>query len=166
MPDSYEIVVRLTKPDLPASQRREALKKFADENRWVPSDEIEDYPGTEGFTNGHLVVEHGLSNTAVISFLKSNHPYGTLTEEEKLKILAISYNNLVEWHLFPDLNGLTRVFNRVKSLKEGTEYISLSQHEDAWRAEAFDRISGRRPNPNIDACVKSVLGKKNIITHC
>lgn len=58
---------------------------------------------------------------------------------------------MVEWHLFPDLNGLTRVFNRVRSLQDGTEYISLSQQENAWRAEAFDKIVGRRPNPNIRA---------------
>jgi len=151
MSATYEIIVHLTKPDLPVSQRREALKRFADENRWVPSDEIEDYPGTERFANGHLVVEHGLNNTAVISFLKSDHPYGILTEEEKLRLLGISYNNLVEWHLFPDPNGLTRVFNRVKSLQKGTEYISLSQNENVWRAEAFDKIIGRRPNPNIKA---------------
>ena len=167
MSASYEIIVHLTKPDLPASQRREALKRFAYENRWVPSDEIEDYPGTEGFANGHLVVEHGLNNTAVISFLKNDHPYGTLTENEKLRILAISYNNLVEWHLFPDMSGLTRVFNRVKSLQDGTEYISLSQHEDVWRAEAFDRIIGRRPNPNIrgldDALMATISYWKRVL---
>ncbi len=149
MGNNYEILSHLTDPMLPSSQRRKALKSFADENNWLPSDEIDEYLGTEVFSNGHLVIEHGLNNTAVISFLKRDQPFGILTEEQKLRLLSISYNNLVEWHLFPDLNGLTRVFNRVKSLKDATRYISINEEENVWRAEAFERITERRPNPNI-----------------
>ncbi len=149
MGKSYDIIMDLTSPALPAAQRREALKRFADENNWLPSETITEYPGTEDFCNGHLVIEHGLDNTAVITFLKQNQPFGHLSEEQKYRLLSISYNNLVEWHLFPDLNGLTRVFNRLKSIKDATRYISINEDADVWRAEAFDRIIGRKPNPNI-----------------
>jgi len=149
MGNNYEILFNLTDPTLPSSQRRKALKSFADENSWLPSDEIDEYPGTEVFSNGHLVIEHGLNNTAVISFLKRDQPFGGLTEEQKVRLLSISYNNLVEWHLFPDVNGLTRVFNRVKSLRDATRYISINEEEKVWRADAFERITERRPNPNI-----------------
>jgi len=149
MGNNYEILSHLTDPMLPSSQRRKALKSFADENNWLPSDEIDEYLGTGVFSNGHLVIEHGLNNTAVISFLKRDQPFGSLTEEQKLRLLSISYNNLVEWHFFPDLNGLTRVFNRVKSLKDATRYISINEEKNVWSAEAFERITERRPNPNI-----------------
>ncbi len=157
MGKSYEIIVRLTNPDLPASQRREALKRFADENEWLPSDEIDEYPGTEQYANGHLVVEHGLENTAVITFLKRNQPFSQLDYQQKLRLLSISYNNLVEWHSFPDERGLTLVYNRVKSMKEGTKYISINEDEDVWRAEAFDRITGKRPNPNVKSLDNALI---------
>lgn len=149
MANNYEIISLLTDPNLPSSQRRKALKDFADENKWLPSDEVDEYPGTEAFSNGHLIVEHGLNNTAVISFLKRSQPFGQLNEEQKLRLLSISYNNLVEWHFFPDLHGLTRVFNRIKSLKDATRYISINEEENVWRAEAFERITEKRPNPNV-----------------
>jgi len=157
MQKTYEIIMRLTDPDLPPSQRREALKKFADENEWLPSDEIDEYPGTETFANGHLVVEHGLDNTAVITFLKRDQAFSRLNDEEKIRLLSISYNNLVEWHLFPDLNGVARVFNRLKSIKEATRYISVNEEADVWRAEAFDRITGRRPNPNVKSLDSALM---------
>lgn len=124
--------MQLTDPKLSPSHRRPALKRFADENKWLPSEIEVDYPGTENFSNGHLIIEHGLDNTVVITFLKQNHPFGQLSEKDKLRLLAISYNNLVEWHFFPDLSGLTRVFNRIKSLSEATKYISIIDEKDVW----------------------------------
>lgn len=157
MQQSYDIIMRLTDPNLPPSRRREVLKRFADENEWLPSDEIDEYPGTEKFANGHLVVEHGLDNTAVITFLKRNQAFAQLDDEIKIRLLSISYNNLVEWHLFPDLTGLTRVFNRLKSIKEATRYISINEEANVWRAEAFDRITGRRPNPNVKSLDNALM---------
>ena len=87
MGKSYDIIMDLTSPALPAAQRREALKRFADENNWLPSETITEYPGTEDFCNGHLVIEHGLDNTAVITFLKQNQPFGHLSEEQKYRLL-------------------------------------------------------------------------------
>ena len=74
MTSPNDIVVRLTERSCLAPQRRRDLQSFAEEAGWKPSDEIDEYPGTEEFANGHLLVEHGLDNAAVISFLR-RHPH-------------------------------------------------------------------------------------------
>ena len=159
--------MNLTNPELPISQRQKELKRFADENSWLPSDEIIEYPGTESFSNGHLIVEHGLDNTAVITFLKSDRTFKSLSEEEKIRLLSISYNNLVDVHFFPDPYGLTLVFNRIKSISEATKYISRAEEEQVWRAEAFERIVGRLPNPNLksldDALMETISIWKRVL---
>jgi type I restriction-modification system DNA methylase subunit len=149
MGNTSDILFELTDPQLPSGERRRALKRFADETRWVPSEEIDEYPGTELMCNGHLVVEHGLNNSAVITFLRRDRPFNDLTEDDQVRILSISYNNLVDWHLFPDPQGLTRVFNRVQPIRDGLRYISRAELAHVWRAEAFEQITGRRPNPNV-----------------
>src|SRR5579862_7731169 len=146
-PSAYETVLRLTNPELPPSQRRIALREFALLNGWRPSDEMDDYPGTERFANGNLVVEHGLDNSAVISFLRADCPFLALNRIDQNRLLCISYNNMVDWHVFPDQVGATFVYNRVDP--PFTRRILLSEQSDFWRAEAFDRITGRKPNPNV-----------------
>lgn len=147
MTTSYDIINRLTEPDIPPPQRGPALHQFAHINGWVPSGEIPEYPGTESLSNGHLVVEHGLDNTAVITFLKRNKPFTQLTIDEKLRLLSISYNNLVECHFFPDTNGLTFAYNRTEPIF--SKYLSVHEHESIWRAEAFDTITAYSPKPNL-----------------
>src|SRR5215211_2778171 len=101
MISSYDIVTSLTEQALPSNERRKLLRQFAESTGWVPSDELEEYPGTGAVANGHLLVEHGLANTAVISFLRPNIRYHALAPEDRIRLLEISYNNLVHWHLFP-----------------------------------------------------------------
>src|SRR4029077_16528304 len=50
---------------------------------------------------------------------------------------------------------LTLVFNRNDPPVE-THFL-LSQTSDAWRAEAFDRIVGRRPNPNLKSLDRALI---------
>jgi type I restriction-modification system DNA methylase subunit len=145
----------LTEMTLSPSQRGEWLQRFARDNGWHPSDQIEEYPGTESFTNGHLLVEHGLDNTAAITFLQNAYSFGQLDWAVQHRLLAISYNNLVDWHLFPDRNGILRVYNRAKPLN--VEYVSLHDQPDAWRAESFEQIVGRRVNPNLPSLDSALI---------
>ncbi len=147
--NTYDIVVSLTEEDRPAPERRRLLKQFADATGWVPSDELEEYAGTIAVANGHLLVEHGLANTAVISFLKPRTRYRALVLDDRIRLLEISYNNLVPWHLFPDREGLTVVYNLTDPPRDS--YFERSSTFDAWCAQAFDRITERRPNPNVKA---------------
>jgi len=139
------VLERLTNEDLFGAQCRESLKEFAHVSRWQPSDVVEGGPGSPA--NGHLVVDHGLDQTAMISFLRRGSLYGSLDTNARDRFLSMSYNNLVEWHLFYDRNGVTFVFNLQdppKPIRKSVEEIS-----DYWHALAFDRIVGRRPSPNL-----------------
>jgi type I restriction-modification system DNA methylase subunit len=162
--DSVEIVSQLTEETLPSSERRRALEQFAKMNGWQPSDEIE-YPATSAIANGHLVVEHGLQNAVVISFLRGGRAFKSLTTEEQMRLLSISYNNLIDWHFFPNSQGLTYV----NILSRPLDPIQKSRFEfpDLWRAEAFDKIVGRRPNPNVksldDALVSTLRYWKRLL---
>ncbi len=140
-------IVRLTDPGLPSSQRYEKLRDFAHTFGWRPSDALIEYPGAESLANGHLVVEHGLDITAVITFLKYTHPFYELRRDDRINILSISYNNLVDWHLFPDREGLTVVLNRAEPIVPKRQ--SAFEDPDIWRAEAFERITNDHPSPNL-----------------
>jgi hypothetical protein len=75
------------------------MRSFAEEFRWAPSYEVRGTFGVDS-VGGHLVVEHGLDNSATISFLKARHRAEDLNAGQLRALLAISYNNLIEWHMF------------------------------------------------------------------
>ncbi len=162
---SFEIVARLTESSLPINERQIALRDFAQTNGWRPSDLLIEHPESTELANGHLIVEHGLDNTAVISFLKADNSFYMLNYAEKLSLLSISYNNLVDWHFFPDKNGLTFVYNLTKPAFQG--HLSIHEDPDIWRAEAFDKLTGKRPNPNIksldDALIQTLSLWKRLL---
>jgi tRNA1(Val) A37 N6-methylase TrmN6 len=146
MATTADIVYRLTEANLGSAERQRSLRDFADATGWFPSDQMVDYRGTETFTNGHLLVEHGMANTAVISFFNSTRPYGTLERHERIRLLELSYNNLVDWHLLPDMRGLTAVYNRTDPPRD----FRFEGH-DKWRAEAFDVITDQHVRPELKA---------------
>lgn len=158
MDEGYRIVIRLTEENLPTPERRRMLKEFARLNGWRPSDLMEEHPATLEFANGHLIVEHGLNNSAVITFLKPHVRYEGLSHNERLQLLSLSYNNLVDWHVFPDASGAKCVYNRTDPPTEF--YIDHGVSTNCWHADAFERIVGRRPNPNLraldDALIETV----------
>lgn len=127
----------------------DALRRFASEYGWRPSDELDHYSGTESFSNGHLVVEHGFDRTAVISFLRSDTPYLELPISDRRTLLELSYNNMVDWHLLPERFGMRVVFNRTDPLQY--QFFPATSTEDVWRADAFERLTEKRPNPNVKA---------------
>jgi len=138
MDNSFKTIKELIEPKLSTSSQRPLLRKFAQENGWIPSFDI-DYPFSKTLANGHLVVEHGLDTTAVITFLKRDNPFSYLSPQQQLELISISYNNLVDWQLFPDLYGLTIVYNRTQPLTP--KYISLPENNNAWRIETFEKES-------------------------
>ena len=146
--DILKIIVNLTEGTLGPNDRRRALLDFARINGWRPSD-IEDYPAVADLAKAHLVVEHGLDPSVVISFLTSNMPYSHLPKDSQFRLLGLSYNNLIDWHFFPDKGGLCWVFNRSNPPTEGRLFVE--EDPNSWSAQAFDKIVGRKPNPNVKA---------------
>ena len=144
---SLRIVQRLTQHSPHNGQSRRDMQEFAELCGWIPSDQMENYPGLESVANGHLVVEHGLDNTAVISFLRGAPLFSMLSPDHQRGLLSISYNNLVDTHYFPDDDGLVYVSNRTYPFRPVR--IRIAEDPECWRAEAYDRVTGRRPNPNV-----------------
>ena len=149
-----DLVARLTERHLSSHHRRIALIEFARATGWRPSYELES-TDLESIANGHLVLEHGLDNTAVISFLKDSVSFLTLPADERILLLSTSYNNLVDWHLFPQRDRLTYVFNR--SDPAVVNHVLLSDQPDSWRVEAIAKIIGRRPNPNLKSLDRALI---------
>ena len=155
MVNQYDIVVQLTSQRISGSDRIRMLNDFADELGWQPSDRLEDRTVAD-FANAHLVVEHGLENTAVITFLLDVRRFSDLGYAEKNRLLTLSYNNMVDWHIQVELDGVTFVFNRTDPPKIERYPISRD-NVDMLRSKAFEHIAGKRPNPNLPALDNALI---------
>ena len=150
---------------IPQDRLRVALVRFAEDNGWRPSDLVASYSGTEHFATGHILVEHGLSHSAVLTFLRRDVTFEDLDRSDQTRVLSLSYNNLVDWHCFPSNRSQFIVYNRSQKTSEGK--IEIPRRRDAWRVEAFDAVIGRKPNPNFpaldDALIPTVSRWKRIL---
>ncbi len=126
------------------------MTDFAYEFQWHPSDSLE-IPLVSDLCSAHIIVEDGLENTAVISFPSNNRSYSDLDSFEKRRLLSVSYNNLIDWHIHVEYDAVTYVYNRTKSATV-VEHSSVSRDNlDRLRSEAFEKLIGKRPNPNVPA---------------
>ena len=154
-----EIFRELTSTDRVAF-KHSIVDDFAIQMGWKPSYFLQSK--TDYFSNGHLIVEHGLENTAVLSFL--NKSYFELTLEERKKLLNISYNNLVDWHISIDRQDVSFLYNRSQS-HSVIETNRIDQAEfQSLRSDAFQRVIGKKPSPNIppldDALISTIANWK------
>lgn len=152
----------LTTAPLPADARRRALDQFAMDLGWQPSDPL-DLVAADEVSNAHLVVEHGLQNTAMISFLRRS--YADLSAHHQRQLISLSYNNLVDWHVAIDPQRVHYVFNRIDPPEVIAAYPV--QDEAALRSDVFAEVIGKKPSPNIpaldDALIKTIsLWKRHI----
>jgi hypothetical protein len=132
---SFELYNRLTEWNLGTQDCRRNLLEFAEINGWTPSDAVPE-ERDQSPSSGHLVVEHGMDNTAVITFLRHGNPFNQLQLSQQIDILSLSYNNLVDWHLFPDRDGLLLVHNRTKPISQ--KRVSIADNRAAWHSQSFD----------------------------
>jgi methylase of polypeptide subunit release factors len=157
MADHYQLVQRLTEPGLPLGDRRRLLNDFAAYLGWRPSDAVE-IPGAGSFSTAHLVVEHGLQNTAVISFLSAPHRFPDLTFTEKNLLVNASYNNLVDWHLGVDFDGVSFAYNRAAPPEFYSYRRQYSRTDsNALSGSHFDVLSTDHPPPSIPALDDAVI---------
>jgi len=147
MLDQYDIVTRLTSEALSDIDRPRILNDFASELGWQPSYHLGDLTVGD-FANAHLVIEYGLENTAVITFLRAPRGFSDLGHTEKSRLLTISYNNLVDWHISIETNAVTFVFNRTKPMSVVEGHRISRDNVDALQSETFEQIVGKRPSPN------------------
>lgn len=149
MRDAYDLVLDITSHELPQGEMHRALRDFSRELGWRPSYYIVEAPFVDETAKAHLVVEHGLEPSAVITFLGTARPFSAIQLSEQNRLLEISYNNLADWHLCVEPTQVSFCYNRTRPFTLiGTERISRS-NMDTLRNESFDQVVGRRPNPNL-----------------
>lgn len=111
MTEGFDILVKLTTAQ--SINPNELDRMFKDFSRilgWEPSLRYEPDADLIDITHGHLVVEHGLEQSAVITFLLK--PIDKLEPEQSRKIISVSYNNLIDWHLYVERDKVSFIFNR------------------------------------------------------
>lgn len=167
MPNIYDLVQDLTTRDLSQTELRRALNDFSSQLGWRPSYHLIEPPLVGHMAKAHLVVEHGLEPAAVITFLDRTNPFSNIQLTDQYRILEISYNNLVDWHLCVEYDKVSFCFNRTRPFSiVQVEPISRANF-NALRNEAFDQLIGRRPNPNLpnldEALIKTISSwKRNL----
>ncbi|MGE3076279.1 MAG: N-6 DNA methylase [Dehalococcoidia bacterium] len=167
-PTGYELVQRLISGGYGSDAHPRAITEFAYEFGWRPASVVNSlWPGTDGRVN-HLVVEHGLENSAVITFVPPQRRTSTLRLDERNELIGLSYNNLIDWHVFVDRDSVTHCYNRSTrpaalqtSILSPTDYDSLSQLH-------FQRVLADAPPPNLpaldDALMETISRWKRILT--
>src|ERR1017187_1156499 len=166
MQNEYELVNRLTSAQIFGSEKNRMLNDFAQTLGWNPTDRFEARE-LENITNAHLLVEHGLEQTAVISFFKYPRRYTDLSVTETQQLLAISYNNLVDWHIQVDSEEFLFVYNRTTPPRIVQRFQFSRREANKLRSEVFEQVTGARQNPNIpaldDALIRTIsYWKRNL----
>lgn len=87
---------RISNEGLSFDERRKAVLGFAQKAQWSPSDLLTDYPVGSDYAFAHLLVEHGLGNAAVLTFLRPPYTFESLSPLDQNRLLSVSYNNLID----------------------------------------------------------------------
>jgi N-6 DNA Methylase len=156
MANQFDIVAQLTSGFLSESDRVVRLQEFSRELGWRPTDRL-DTPALREIAVTQLLVEHGLENSAVLSFIQSPKLYSTLSSEDRQSLLSTSYNNLVDWQVAIDSAGISFVYVRTR-IPTPVERRELSRENyESLRSEIFEQVVGRRPSPNIPALDEALI---------
>ena len=148
MNEAYDLVLQMTSEQ--ASAGPTPYRKFSQLLGWTPSDLVH-LPAADNIAAAHLVVEHGLENSAVLSFLRYPRRYGDLSFDEQRILLGISYNNLVDWHISITRDEVLYLYNRTDPPSIVFREAISRPTMDSLRSAKFDQITGKKPNPNIPA---------------
>ena len=148
MGSNLDLVHSLTDLSTPRNERRELATTFSRAFGWRPNDFID---AESELTTASLVVEHGLDSAAVLSFLPGEGALRRLRVEERRRLLGISYNSLVDWHVWIDRDSVECFYNRTDPPSQTYAHRFGYDDESALTKEVFDQAIGRAPSPNVPA---------------
>jgi hypothetical protein len=156
-----ENLSRITDDQIPDEGRKFAIRDFTERLDWTPSYELNAPIESAGVFN-HVVVEHGLSNSAVISFLRGNSRAADLTPHQLRSLLSISYNNMIEWHYFVSQHDARRVFNLIDPASPSAPdevHLTSSPGFEAFLSSSHLTLAGgnRRVKPQERACDDALI---------
>ena len=146
MPAAIEMVWALTDPTLSINDKRWNAASFSRQFGWRPND-VFDVPTALPTVN--LVVEHGLENAAMLSFLPAHHKLDEIREEERRHILGLSYNSLVDWHVCIDIDSVQCFYNRVTDPIPTYAQSFDQDNYEALTKRLFDEAVGNVPRPDF-----------------
>ncbi len=146
MSSALELVYALTDRDLPTGQRRDLTREFSIEFGWRPNDFIKT---RSALSTSSIVVEHGLDNAAVLSFLPAERRLRDIQIDERRSIAGIAYNSLVDWHVWIDRESIEYVYNRTDPIRPTIAHNFGHADYSALTKRVFDQAVGEAPNPNI-----------------
>jgi hypothetical protein len=154
MIDHFGLVQQLT-TEPPRLDRR--LNDFAFELGWKPSDRLE-LPATRDFATAHLVVEHGLDYTAVITFLQSPNRFVDLGPSQQRMLASASYNNLIDWHINIDYEYVTFLYNRYRPPEFHIVQELLSKDNiSVLQSARFRSVTSKHPVPDVRSLDKALI---------
>jgi type I restriction-modification system DNA methylase subunit len=157
MLNQYNLVQQLTSEATFHVDQRRRLNDFAAELGWRPSGQLS-LPGTESFASGHLVVEHGLQNSALISFLRRPATYGALDLVQQKSLINASYNNLIDWNIAIDSDGANFIYNRTPPPKFYSYYRPLARERtDELSGYRFEKLSTDHPSPVVPSLDSALI---------
>ena len=141
-----DLVQALTNPVVSTTKKREVAETFSRHFGWRPNDFL-DIPNAVPAAN--LIVEHGLDNAAMLSFLPSDRRMEDIRSDEALNILGLSYNSLIDWHIWIDQDSIRYFYNRTDPAVPVRTRTFNDADQSALTRQVFDEAVDRAPNPNI-----------------
>ena len=155
MSPDIEAVRALAVRDVPLVEKRQYAVSFSRHFGWRPNDVL-DVPDALPATN--LVVEHGLENAAMLSFLPSDIRVEDVLGDDRRDVLGLSYNSFLDWHIWIDQESVHCFHNRFDPpVVVYTEHFNQSGLS-ALRRTVFDQAMGRIYNPKVLALDEALLG--------
>jgi hypothetical protein len=146
MIDHFKLVQTLTDGPLGTIPH---LDDFAFELGWKPSDHLS-LPSTRDFATAHLIVEHGLDYTAVLSFLQRPYRFVDLTPAQQRLLASASYNSLIDWHISVDYDDVTFLYNRYRPPDFHLVRRPLSRTDiSILQSSKFHDVTRRHPAPDV-----------------
>lgn len=123
---------------------------FAEAFGWSPSDYLEPEYALGDISNGHLIVEHGLEHSVVISFMAEPAYSRVLPIVDARILMGVSYNSLIDIHMTVDEEALCIYLNRSDPPRAE---VSSFNRSDLAQLEAvnFREMARRLPAATIPA---------------
>ena len=154
MQTANESIQVLTDPSATTDRKRDAANTFSRHFGWRPNDFF-DVPNA--LPTANLVVEHGLDNAAMLSFLPSDRALEDIHADETLRILGLSYNSLVDWHVWIDGRSVRYYYNRADPPQPLDTKLIADNGASELARQVFDEAVGHAPNPNVLALDGALL---------
>ena len=144
----------LADPETSYKIRCEQADVFAREFGWRPNDI---YVVPNGLPATNLIVEAGLENAAMLSFLPPHQTITELNPSEHLTTLGLSYNSLVDWHIWIDRSSVHYYYNRTNDRRPAYAGDLASSDYATLKRQIFDEAIERAPSPNLPSLDTALL---------